>query len=320
MESSKVLITGGAGFIGSHLVDALMERGSEVIVLDNLSRGRMDNLREWLQHPRFTFIKGDLKNHEDMSQAVKGCERVFHLAANPEVRIGFSNPKVDFEENVLATYNLLEAIRKNGDCRHLLFASTSTVYGEATILPTPEDYAPLKPISHYGASKLACEALISSYAHLYGFNASILRLANVIGPRSSHGVIYDFIIKLKANLKFLEVLGDGTQSKSYLYISDCIEAILTILDKADVKGVEIFNVGSEDRIGVLDIAKIIIEEMELRNVEIKVSGGVNGGRGWRGDVKKMFLDISKLKRLGWKPKLNSFKAVRLTTNILKKSG
>jgi UDP-glucose 4-epimerase len=155
IKPSKFLITGGAGFIGSHLVDALMEKGLEVTVIDNLSRGSIDNLGRWLQHPSFTFIKGDLKNLEDSSQAVKGCEVVFHFAANPEVRIGYSNPKVDFEEDVLATYNLLEAIRKNGACRHLLFASTSTVYGEATVLPTPEDYAPLKPISHYGASKLA---------------------------------------------------------------------------------------------------------------------------------------------------------------------
>jgi UDP-glucose 4-epimerase len=314
----RILITGGAGFIGSHLVDTLMGKGLEVVVLDNLSRGSINNLERWLQHPKFTFIKGDLKNLEDTLQAIKGCEVVFHFAANPEVRIGFSNPRVDFEENVLATYNLLEAIRRNGDCAYLLFASTSTVYGEAKILPTPEDYAPLKPISHYGASKLACEALISSYAHLYGFNASILRLANIIGPGSNHGVIYDFIMKLRANPKFLEVLGDGTQSKSYLYVSDCIEAILTILNKANIKGVEIFNIGSEDRIGVLDIAKIVIEEMGLRDVKIKVSGGVNGGRGWKGDVKEMLLDISKLKSLGWTPKLSSAEAVRLTAkNIVK---
>jgi UDP-glucose 4-epimerase len=314
----RVLVTGGAGFIGSHLVDTLMERGLEVAVLDNLSRGSINNLARWLQHPRFTFIKGDLKNLEDSSQAVKGCEVVFHFAANPEVGIGYSNPKLYFEENVLATYNLLEAIRKNGDCKHLIFASTSTVYGEAKVLPTPEDYAPLKPISHYGASKLACEALISSYAHLYEFNASILRLANIIGPRSNHGVIYDFIMKLKANPKILEVLGDGTQSKSYLYISDCIEAILIILDRANVQGVEVFNIGSEDRIGVLDIAKIVIEEMGLKDMEIKVSGGVDGGRGWRGDVKEMLLEVSKLKSIGWKPKLGSTEAVRLTAkNIVK---
>jgi UDP-glucose 4-epimerase len=293
-------------------------RSSEVVVLDNLSKGNMNNLGGWLRHPRFTFIKGDLKNLWDILQAVKGCGIVFHMAANPEVRIGFSNPRVDFEENVLATYNLLEAIRKNGDCKHFLFASTSTVYGEPETLPTPEDYAPLKPISHYGASKLACEALVSSYAHLYGFNASILRLANIIGPRSNHGVIYDFIIKLKANPKLLEVLGDGTQSKSYLYIGDCIEAMLTILDGANIKGVEIFNIGSEDRIGVLDIAKIIIEEMGLKGVEVKVSGGVDGGRGWKGDVKEMLLDISKLKSLGWTPKLSSTEAVRLTAKKIVK--
>jgi UDP-glucose 4-epimerase len=319
---SKLLITGGAGFIGSHLVDALMERKSqedEIVIIDNLSRGSLKNLHKWIGHPKFSFIKGDLKNFEDVLNAVKDCEVIFHLAANPEVRIGALDPTIDFRENILTTYNLLEAIREDGSCKWLLFTSTSTVYGEASILPTPENYAPLKPISPYGASKLACEALISSYAHLFGFKAVILRLANMVGPRSNHGVIYDFITKLMKNPKVLEVLGDGKQSKSYLYINDCIEAILTVFEKIRnkkmVNDVEFFNVGSEDKVSVLEIAKIVTTEMKLKNTKVKILGGVEG-RGWKGDVKEMLLDISKLKSWGWHPKLNSAEAVRLTVKKL----
>ena len=199
----------------------------------------------------------------------------------------------------------------------LIFTSTSTVYGEPTKIPTPEDYAPLKPISTYGASKLACEALISAYAYTYGFNAIIIRLANIVGPRSKHGVIYDFIQKLNKNPTQLEILGDGTQNKSYLYISDCIEAMLLGPEKT-TEPVEIYNVGSEDQIDVKTIAEIVAEEMGLENVEFKFTGGVDGGRGWKGDVKNMLLDISKIKTLGWKPKHNSEQAMRRSTkDILK---
>jgi UDP-glucose 4-epimerase len=202
-------------------------------------------------------------------------------------------------------------MRRGRDCRSIAFTSSSTVYGEAKIIPTPEDYGPLKPISLYGASKLACESLISGYAHMFGFNSVICRLANIVGSRSSHGVVYDFIRKLKENPKKLEVLGDGTQSKSYLFIDDCIEAHFIAVENARDR-VEIYNVGSEDKVNVLTIAKIVAEEMGLSKVEIHKTGGVDGGKGWKGDVKEMFLDISKLKRLGWKPKSNSAEAVRLT--------
>ena len=194
----------------------------------------------------------------------------------------------------------------------LIFTSTSTVYGEPTKIPTPEDYAPLKPISTYGASKLACEALISAYAYTYGFKAIIYRLANIVGPRSKHGVIYDFIQKLNKNPKELEIRGDGTQNKSYLYISDCIEAMLLGLEKT-TEQVEIYNVGSENQVDVKTIAQIIIEEMGLKNVKLTFTGGVDGGRGWKGDVKNMLLDIDKIKALGWKPKLNSKQAIKKAT-------
>jgi len=308
LRFSNVLVTGGAGFIGSHLVDALMEMGLKVTVIDNLSSGRISNLSLWLRNPKFRFIRGDLLNPHILRDALKGCEIVFHLAANPDVKVGAFNTKVDYEQNILATYNLLEAIRETGECRKIVFTSTSTVYGEAEKMPTPEDYGPLKPISLYGASKLACEALISGYSHLFGFESVICRLANIVGSRSRHGVIYDFIRKLSSNPSRLEVLGDGTQRKSYLYVKDCVEAMLTASEKS-MNQVEIYNVGSEDTINVATIASIVIEEMGLKNVEVHYTGGVEGGRGWKGDVKEMLLYISKIKKLGWKPKLNSREAV-----------
>ena len=319
MTGRSVLVTGGAGFIGSHIVDALMIDGAEVQVIDNLSNGTLKNIKRWLGHPSFKFIKGDLLNRNDVEAATEKCEAVFHLAANPEVRIGFSTPEIHFEQNVISTYRLLEALRRSGSSEILVFTSSSTVYGDASEIPTPEDYGPLKPISIYGASKLASEALISSFAQTYGFKAIICRLANIIGPRSRHGVIYDFIRKLKSNPQELEILGDGTQTKSYLYIDDCVSAMLTILEKSRRK-VEIFNIGSEDWINVKKIAEIVTEEMGLKNVSFRFTGGVDGGRGWKGDVKYMLLSIERLKSLGWRPKLNSAEAVRKTAKEILKEG
>ena len=319
MKDRSILVTGGAGFIGSHMVDALMSDDAEVRVLDNLSNGTLNNIQRWLRDSSFEFIKGDLLNEKDLERAVDECEVIFHLAANPEVRIGASAPEIHFEQNVVATYRLLEAMRRSGSSDLLVFTSSSTVYGDASEIPTPEDYGPLKPISIYGASKLASEALISSYASTYGFRAIICRLANIIGPRSRHGVIYDFIWKLRKNQEELEILGDGTQAKSYLYIDDCISAILTIIKETRGE-VEIFNIGSEDWVDVKTIAKIVVEEMGLKNVSFRFTGGVDGGRGWKGDVKYMLLSIEKLRSLGWKPRFNSAEAVRKTAKeILKET-
>jgi UDP-glucose 4-epimerase len=316
----KVLVTGGAGFIGSHLVDALMARGDEVCVFDNLSTGSLENVRRWLGSSGFTFIRGDLLSPADLERLeVERYSVIFHLAANPEVKIGSTNPSVHFKQNIVATHGLLELVRRAASRPTLAFASTSTVYGEASRIPTPEDYAPLKPISTYGASKLACEALITAYAYTYGFNAVIYRLANIVGPRSKHGVIYDFIQKLKKNPRELEVLGDGTQAKSYLHVSDCVEAMLLGLEKSSEQ-VEIFNVGSEDQVDVKTIAEIVVEEMGLKDVKLTFTGGVDGGRGWKGDVKNMLLDVSRLKALGWRPRLNSKQAVREAAKSLTREG
>ena len=309
-----ILVTGGAGFIGSHLTEALVKKGFSTNVLDNLSNGHKNNLSS-IQHSRdLDFFTGDCRSPSDVEKTLKNVDTVFHLAANPELRLNLADPKKCYEQNIEATYILLERIRKS-NVTNIVFTSSSTVYGESTVIPTPENYGPLKPISVYGASKLACEALISSYCHSFKKKGIIIRLANIVGPRSTHGVIYDFIQKLKKNPKELEILGDGTQTKSYLYIDDCIDAIMKAYESTQ-EPVEIYNVGSEDQTNVTQIAHTVADEMKLKNVKLKFTGGVDGGRGWIGDVKNMLLDINKLKKLGWKPKLNSKQAVRETTRHL----
>lgn len=312
----KVLVTGGAGFIGSHLVDKLMEDGNEVRVLDDLSAGDLRNIEQWIGHERFEFINGDMRDPEVVIEAVKGVDAVFHLAANPEVRIGAQSPELLYETNVLITYNLLEAMRKEG-VKLLAFTSSSTVYGEAKKIPTPEDYGPMEPISVYGGAKLAAEALISGYAHTFDMKAIVFRLANIIGKRSNHGVIYDFINKLKKNPNRLEILGDGTQRKSYLHVSDTVEAMVHLFREflKEEKAFDVYNIGSEDWITVVEIAEIVSKEMGL-SPEFYFTGGVDGGRGWKGDVKVMLLSIEKAKAKGWKPKMNSRQAVEKTVREL----
>jgi len=310
----KILVTGGAGFIGSHLVDRLMETGNQVRVIDNLTSGSLGNLDRWVAHPDFEFTEGDLLERDASLEAVDGCSQVFHLAANPEVRANKASSEEHFRQNIEATYSLLEAVALQRCVEILVFASTSTVYGEATVLPTPEEYGPTKPISMYGASKLACEALISAYASMHGFKAVIYRLANVVGPRSNHGVIWDFVWKLRDSPSVLEVLGDGTQSKSYLYIDDCVEGFLRGIESVDQ--VAVFNLGSMDRTSVLRIAEIVKKEARLPEAEIRLTGGVDGGRGWRGDVKLMQLDTASLRQLGWAPKYSSEEAVMLTARAV----
>ena len=309
------LVTGGAGFIGSHLVDFMMKSGETVRVLDNLSAGDLDNLSSWLSSPRLKVFQGDVLNKESVFEALEGCDTVFHLAANPEVRSEKASSQDHFKQNIEATYNLLECMCEVGGVERFVFASTSTVYGEPSEIPTPETYGPLKPISHYGASKLASEALSMSYASLYGFGCVIYRLANVVGSRSDHGVIYDFVKKLRADPSRLEILGDGTQSKSYLYVDDCISGIMAGLDDLDEE-IRVYNIGSNDRVDVMSIADAVIDAMALENVEIYTTGGVRGGRGWRGDVKKMQLDMTLLNSRGWRTKLSSIEAVRKTARII----
>ncbi len=291
----RILVTGGAGFIGSHIVDRLIEMGNEVTVYDNLSSGNAEFVNENAE-----FVKLDLV-HDIQRMKLDDFDEVWHIAANPDVRIGEQSPAKIYENNIQATYNLLEAMREAGVGK-IIFTSTSTVYGEAEI-PTPEEH-PTYPISIYGASKLACEALIFSYCHTFDMQSWIYRFANVIGRRSNHGVIFDFIHKLLKNPNRLEILGDGEQNKSYIYIDDCVEAIIYGL-KANEK-INIFNIGSDDQIKVKRIAEIVSKAMGL-NPEFVFTGGK---RGWKGDVPVMFLSNEKLKKLGWRPRYNSEEAVK----------
>jgi len=307
----RILVTGGAGFIGSHIVDRLISSGNEVIVYDNLSSGKLEFLEHHMRNKNFKFVKEDLLNFEALKREMMDVDLVYHVAANPDVKIGARDTRIHLEQNVIATHNLLEAMRLN-DISDIVFTSTSTVYGEAKKIPTPEDYGPLIPISLYGASKLAAESLIMAYAHTFGMNTVIYRFANIVGPRSTHGVIYDFIMKLKNNPRELEILGDGTQKKSYLYIEDCVDAIIYGYEHRK-EDVEIFNIGSEDWIDVKKIADIVVEEMGLENVKYRFTGGK---RGWKGDVPKMLLSIEKIKSYGWKPKYSSEESVRLTARHL----
>jgi len=318
LRLGTVLVTGGAGFIGSHMVDNLLSKGVKVKVLDNLSSGSISFLSKHFDNKKFDFLDKDLNDPESTKEALEDVKTVFHMAAYPEVRTGFEDPETPYNNNIRNTFNLLEQVRKS-KVETFLFPSSSTVYGEPEKIPTPENYGPLLPISLYGASKIACEALLSSYCYTYGINGYIFRLANVIGSRSRHGVIWDFIKKLQNNNNNrLEIMGNGLQSKSYIHILDCIESFFSCLTHMQVKErIEIFNVGSEDRLDVISIAKIVCNTMNLRGVELVTQGPVsNDGRGWIGDVKYMHLDISKLKKLGWKPRFSSMNAVTLASKEL----
>ena len=308
-SNNRILVTGGAGFVGSHIVDRLMETGCEIVVFDNFNSGHLDSIDQHFDKNGFSLIEGDLLNTREIEMACDNIDFVYHTAANPDVRLDAMDTKVYFDQNITATYNLLEAMRKN-NISNIAFISTSTIYGEAKTIPTPEEYGPLVPISLYGASKLACEALITSYSHTFDMRTWIFRFANIVGNRSTHGIIVDFIEKLKDNPEQLEILGDGLQSKSYLHVSECVDAIMFIMEHSS-DYVNIFNVGSEDTIDAIQIAKIVVDEMGHTNVGFNLKGGK---RGWKGDVPQMQLSIEKLKNLGWVPSLTSEDSVRKTAH------
>jgi UDP-glucose 4-epimerase len=308
----RVLVTGGAGFIGSHIVDRLVRDGCRVRVVDDLSSGRVENIKHHLESNSVELIVGDLKDPQIALRAVEGVDVVFHFAANPEVRVSTTNPEVHFNENIVATFNLLEAMRRK-NVKELVFASSSSVYGEPEEIPVDEN-APIRPVSVYGASKTACEALIHAYSKLYGIKAVVLRYANVIGPRLRHGVVWDFINKLLKNPTELEILGDGKQVRSYIYIDDAVEATIVAWRKTETS-YEIYNIASEDWITVDEVAEEIIKTMGLNNVK-KIYKPVLHGIGWLGDVKRIALKTDKIKKLGFKPIMSSREAVRTTVRKL----
>jgi len=298
----KAFVTGGAGFIGSNLVDALVQQQVQVTVYDDLSSGK----KEFIQHHKdnIQFIKADLIDAKTLEQSIPDHDVVFHLAANPDVRLGEQQPQVA-KKDTIATYNLLEAMRKN-QIKKIAFASSSTVYGETPPTPLKENYGPLLPISLYGAAKLASEALISSFSHTFDMQTWLFRFANVVGIRGTHGVIVDFINKLKANPKQLEILGDGKQKKPYLYVTDCVQGILHGYNHGTDQ-INIYNLGCETATEVTRIGEMVVEEMNLENVEFKYTGGK---RGWKGDVPQFQFDVNKINKLGWKAKYTSDDAVR----------
>ncbi|MCS7367596.1 MAG: SDR family NAD(P)-dependent oxidoreductase [archaeon YNP-WB-062] len=308
MSVGFALVTGGAGFIGSHLVDRLVFDGWRVRVLDNFSSGRMENVEHHRGNRNVEILRGDLKNFEEAERTVRDVDVVFHYAANPEVRVSTTNPEIHFNENVVATFNLLEAMRRN-DVEELVFASSSSVYGEPEEIPVGEE-APIRPVSVYGASKAACENLIHAYSKLYGIKAITLRYANVVGPRLRHGVIWDFINKLKKNPSELEILGDGKQVRSYIYIDDAIEATIITWRKS-ANSFEVYNIASEDWITVNDVADEVIKVIGISNIK-RIYKPILHGIGWLGDVKKVALKIEKLKALGFKPTMSSREAIRTT--------
>ena len=309
----KAFVSGGAGFIGSNLVDRLLDVGHEVTVYDNLSTGLLQFLEYARDFDCFRLVKGDLLDEDSLSEAITGHEFVFHLAANADVRFGTEHPRRDLEQNTIVTYNILEAMRNHG-IRKIAFASTGSVYGEATVIPTPED-APF-PIqtSLYAASKLAGEGMIAAYCEGFGFQSWIFRFVSILGERYTHGHVFDFYRELKQNPSRLEVLGNGKQRKSYLYIQDCIDAILLALEKSN-ESVNVLNLGVDGYCEVNDSIDWICKELGV-NPDLEYSGGE---RGWIGDNPFIFLETQRIQSLGWKPKVSIRDGVLKTVQYLKEN-
>jgi UDP-glucose 4-epimerase len=299
----RVLVTGGAGFIGSHLVDELLRRGHVVTVYDNLSLGRRELLDAALAAGA-RLIVADLLDLDRLCEAMTGQEMIWHLAASSDIRAGTRSTRIDLEQGTLVTYNVLEAMRRCGVPR-LAFASSSVVYGEPTRVPTAEDYGPLLPISLYGAAKLAAEGLITAFAHCFTRQVYIFRFANIVGRRATHGILHDLAAKLRASPDELEVLGDGRQRKSYLAVDDCVSAMLFVVDHGP-DAVNLYNLGGGDNVTVARIAELVVERWSGGRARLRFTGGA---RGWPGDVPTMLLDPGRLARLGWRASCSSEQAV-----------
>jgi UDP-glucose 4-epimerase len=306
----KAFVTGAAGFIGSNLVDRLLSMGFEVVGYDNFSTGREIFLKNALTNPNFTLVKGDILDPFALAGAMRGVSEVWHLAANADVRFGLEHPRKDLEQNALGTSNVLEAMRYNG-VRDIFFSSTGSIYGEATVFPTPEDAPIAVQTSLYATSKLTGEGLISSYCLGYGFRGVVFRFVSMLGERYTHGHIIDFIRYLINDPNFLPVLGDGGQKKSYLYVNDCLDALLTIRNKMP-ETFDVYNIGSNEYCTINDSIGWITKLMGL-SPKIEYSGGI---RGWIGDNPFIFLDTKKIRSLGWVNKLSIQQAVEKTTQWL----
>lgn len=314
--ADRYFITGGAGFIGSHMVERLLGEGASVTVYDNLSLSSGASMEPLRGQDGFQFVQEDLLDIEALTRAIRGHDVVVHLGANTDIQRSAKDPRLDLDNCTVATFNVLESMRTTG-IRDLLFASSSTIYGEISLQPTPEDAGPLLPISLYGAAKLACEGMISAYCHLFGLRGLIFRFGNVVSARMSHGVIYDFIRKLQQNSRELEILGDGRQRKNFFLVEDCIDGMFFARDHMDEKPCEVYNLGSQSTVSVTEIAQIVAAEMGLSNAEFRYTGG---DRGWPGDVPTVIYDIGKMRALGWEARQSSADAVRIATRRLLEQG
>ena len=314
----NIFVTGAAGFIGSTLADLLLAQGKRVVGWDNFSTGQERFLEAAARHPTFQMVRGDNLDLEGLTAAMRGCETVFHLAANADVRFGLQHPRRDLEQNTLATFNVLEAMRANG-IKTIAFASTGSVYGEATVIPTPED-APF-PIqtSLYATSKLAGEGLIHSYCEGFGFEGYVFRFVSILGERYTHGHVLDFFKQLIDHPDHLKVLGDGTQRKSYLYVQDCLAAMLHVMNDGLAKKtrhrVEVFNLGTDEYVQVNDSIRFICGALGLKP-RVEYSGG---DRGWVGDNPFIFLDTKKIRAAGWKPQLTIEQSILRTLRWLQEN-
>jgi UDP-glucose 4-epimerase len=308
----KALVTGGAGFIGSHIVDRLIAEGNDVLVYDNFSTGFDEFLSQNRGNKRLTVVKGDILDTATLDRYMKGIDVVWHMAANADVKENLKDPTKCLHQNTVATSNVLEAMRKNG-VKKIIFASTGSVYGEPNKFPTPENYEFPVQTSMYGASKLACEGLLQAYATSYGFQVFIFRFVSFMGERYTHGCIFDFYKKLLDDPKQLHILGNGKQRKSYLYVKDGVNAMFTAVKKCK-DSINIYNLGTDEYVDVDFIAKIVCEELKLKDVKFIYGGGE---RGWVGDSPFIYLDISKMRSLGWEPEFSIEQCVRKTINWLK---
>jgi len=309
----KVFVSGGAGFIGSHLTRRLLTDKSveQVVIYDNFSLGKMWHLGETVNDPRVIVICENIKEFQKLTTAMTGADVVFHLASNSDIAKAIACPDVDFWEGTYLTQNVLEAMRING-VKKIFYTSGSGVYGELGLHECAEGHGPLLPISTYGASKIAGEAMICSYCHMFEMTGLVFRFANVVGPKQTHGVGYDFVRRLRENPTVLRILGDGTQSKSYIHVDDILDAMF-LVGETSTEEYDCFNVATEDYITVKQIADIVAEQMGLKKVQYEFTGG---DRGWRGDVPVVRFNLKKIHTLGWRPKRTSFVAVRDAVNTM----
>jgi UDP-glucose 4-epimerase len=314
LKGKKILIFGGAGFIGSHLAERLIADGASVTVFDNLQTGRTSNLENVWKHPGFRFIEAEVRDRKKVDETVPGHDIVFHFCDDSDIRSAAEHPDTFVEQNILGLFYVLEAMRKN-KIRTILFPSSTTVFGELANPPASESHGPMVPLNIYGGAKLAAEGLISAWAHTYDLQAVVFRFVGIIGGRMDHGVVHDFVRKLQKDPSQLEILGDGTQRRSFVLVDDCVEAMLFALANAR-KNYQLVHIGNTDQISVNETAEIICRVLKLNDVKRNFTGGKVG---WKGDVTSNFISTETLTALGWKPPRSSREAVLEAAGRLAKS-